>query len=69
MDKNMISEKMNEIENEIKLMNHKIDLIDNKINNISQIMNEDIKPNCNKMNNHISFIEELFSKIKLPFYS
>lgn len=50
------SEKINVIE-----LNEKLDRIENLLNN--EILN-----NCNKMSNHIDFIERIYDYIKFPLF-
>lgn len=62
-----------ELEKKIKILNDKINEIDNKISEIDDklsdiliLLERDVKPNCNKMNNHIDFIENIYQNVKNP---
>tara|TARA_B100000900_G_scaffold374354_1_gene355585 strand:+ start:750 stop:989 length:240 start_codon:yes stop_codon:yes gene_type:complete len=52
----------------IKIQNleDKIDKLEDKIDNILKLLQDDIKPNCNKMNYHIDFIESIYDNVKNP---
>ena len=53
--------KIEEIDKKLIEQNKKIDLI-------LKILNEDIKTNCDKMNEHINFINTVYDKVKAPMY-
>lgn len=44
-----------------------IDLND-KLDRIEQLLNNEILNNCNKMSNHIDFIERIYEYIKYPLF-
>ena len=54
------------IEDEIKIINNKIDLLNEKLDNIINILNIDIKKNTEKMGDHIDFIERIYDNVKHP---
>ena len=54
------------IEDEIKIINNKIDLLNEKLDNIINILNIDIKNNTEKMGDHIDFIERIYDNVKHP---
>lgn len=56
-----LQEKIDNLEEIINQQNNKLDLI-------LKILNEDIKENCEKMSNHINFIETVYDKVKSPMY-
>ena len=47
------------------LINEEIDILNKKLDKILLII-ENNSINCKKMGDHISFIEEVYGKIKLP---
>ena len=48
-----------------KLIN-KVDILEEKIDNIIKILNNDIKTNTAKMGSHIDFIENIYENVKSP---
>ena len=62
-----------ELRDNIKSIENKIELIDKNINeiiiNINKILNlleNKINPNCQKMGEHINFIEKIYENVKHP---
>lgn len=55
----IVLKKLDEIEK-------KINLLDDKINNLNSKIDIDIANNCEKMGNHIDFIENVYNKLKYP---
>lgn len=55
----MSSEEIKEIKEEIKEMNKKLDLILN-------FLEKDVKVNCDKMGEHIDFVENVYDNVKNP---
>ena len=41
-------------ENRIQLIEEKIDLLNEKLDAILELLNQDVKPKCDKMGNHIN---------------
>ena len=58
--------KIKNIENKLDELTNKIDELDNKINLILNILEKKVEPNCNKMSNHIDFIDSIYEKAKYP---
>lgn len=54
-----MEEKVKEIEDKIDQLNEKMDII-------LKLLQEDVQPNCKKMNNHIDFIESIYDNVKNP---
>ena len=44
----------------------KINIIDEKQDHIINLLKNDIKPDCNKMGNHINFVETVYETVKHP---
>lgn len=42
--------------------------LNNKLDRIEQLLNNEILHNCNKMSNHIDFIERIYEYIKYPLF-
>lgn len=53
-------------ENRIQLIEEKIDLLNEKLDAILQLLNQDVKPKCDKMGNHINFVEAVYENVKNP---
>jgi len=50
----------------MKEIENKIDKIDKKLDKILLILENSIELNCNRMGNHINFIENVYENIKFP---
>ena len=55
----------NIIVNELKEIKHKIDKLEKKINLLLE-KNKINTENCNKMGQHVDFIESVYTKVKYP---
>ena len=62
-----------ELEKTIKILDDKINNLDVKINDLDDklsdiliLLERDIKPNCNKMDKHINFIESVYRGLRHP---
>ena len=44
----------------------RLDNLELKVDTILELLEKDVKPNCNKMNNHINFVENVYSTVKNP---
>lgn len=53
---------------EYKLIDLEVKLIDLevKLNKITELLEKDISPNCNKMSTHIDFIDKIYDTVKSP---
>ena len=69
MDNNNFSknilEKINTLENKIDNLENKINLIIELLNNNDNITNE-IKQKCDKMGEHIDFVDKVYDNVKKP---
>ena len=54
-----VTKKLNDITN-------KIDNLDKKLNLILNFLQEDVKKNCDKMGEHIDFVENVYDNVKNP---
>ena len=52
--------------NKIDELEIKIDKIEKNIEKILTILENNIGPNCSRMNSHISFIESVYNNVKSP---
>jgi hypothetical protein len=52
---------MENIEKRLNILEKKLDLIIN-------ILNNDVKENCEKMGGHINFVEKVYDNVKNPLY-
>ena len=50
----------------IKQLNLKLDKINDKLDSIMDILNRDVKEKCDKMGEHIDFIENVYDNMKNP---
>tara|TARA_B100001094_G_C17766560_1_gene592938 strand:- start:128 stop:460 length:333 start_codon:yes stop_codon:yes gene_type:complete len=46
--------------------NDKIEIIENKLNNLSLKIDKEVLEECQKMGGHIDFIEEVYDNVKYP---
>ena len=54
------------INRKIDTLSDKLESIDIKLNKLLTMMNDVIKGNCDKMGNHIDFIESVYEKVRAP---
>ena len=47
-------------------LNTRIDKLEEKLNKIIEILENDVKKDCKKMNSHIDFIETIYANVKSP---
>ena len=55
-----------EILHKINKLEKEINDINNKIDKIYELLNENIKNNCDKMWEHINFVEAVYDNVKNP---
>jgi hypothetical protein len=61
-----ISLKICVLEKKIDTLDSKILQLSSKIDTILELLTNEVKPSCNKMNDHINFIETVYDTIKSP---
>lgn len=44
----------------------RLDAIESKVDMILELLQKDVQPNCQKMNTHINFVENVYENIKNP---
>lgn len=54
------------IYNRLQELNEKIDYNTKMLNDILKLINNDVKKNCDKMNEHIEFVENVYDAVKSP---
>tara|TARA_B100001057_G_C22008558_1_gene628832 strand:- start:74 stop:448 length:375 start_codon:yes stop_codon:yes gene_type:complete len=59
---------MDKLLDKINNLEIKITNIDNKIDKIYLLLENDIKKDCNKMSNHINFVENIYEYVKNPMF-
>ena len=55
--------------NELDKLNDRINILEIKMDKIIDLMENSIKPNCEKMSYHIDFIERIYQNVKNPLNS
>ena len=55
-----------EIQNKLVSLDKKITNIEEKLDTIIKLIEEDVKPNCEKMNTHIDFVDNVYDNVKNP---
>ena len=55
-----------EVKSKLDSLEEKINDLDDKLSDILILLERDIKPNCNKMSNHIDFIDNVYDNVKNP---
>lgn len=51
---------------EIKKINEKLDKMEMKLNKLLSLCSNDISKNCEKMADHIDFVDNVYDKVKYP---
>ena len=64
----LVQNKLEEIYDKIKNLEDKIDEQNKKLDIITNILNNDVKINCDKMSEHIDFISSVYERVKTPMY-
>ena len=49
-------------------INKRLDIIENKLDNILFILQNDVVNDCKRMSNHITFIDRVYESVKHPLY-
>lgn len=55
-----------DIHEKILIIENKIEILNNKLDQIILLLNGDLKNNCEKMGEHINFIENVYDNVKSP---
>ena len=66
-----LQNKLNKIEYKLQLLDKKVESLDEKVellirsvHDIKGILEDNIEPNCEKMNKHINFIDGVYESVK-----
>lgn len=60
--------KIDNLEKKIDNLEKKIDNLETKLDKIYDLITNNVVNSCNKMNNHIKFIENVYETIKMPMF-
>ena len=55
-----------EVKSKLDSLEEKINDLDDKLSDILILLERDVKPNCNKMSNHIDFVDNVYDNVKNP---
>ena len=55
-----------EIKSKLDSLEYKLIDLEVKLNKITDLLERDISPNCNKMSSHIDFIDKVYDSVKSP---
>ena len=47
-------------------VDQRLDAIESKVDMILELLQKDVQPNCQKMNTHINFVENVYENVKNP---
>lgn len=56
----------NDLESKIKEIEDKLEKMDEKLDLILNFLEKDVKVNCDKMGEHIDFVENVYDNVKNP---
>tara|TARA_B100000927_G_scaffold68917_1_gene54563 strand:+ start:48 stop:407 length:360 start_codon:yes stop_codon:yes gene_type:complete len=57
---------LKELSDKINKIDDKFNKIDDKLNKIIEFLEKDVKKNCDKMGEHIDFVETVYDNVKNP---
>ena len=55
-----------EIKYKLDSLEYKLIDLEVKLNKITDLLERDISPNCNKMSSHIDFVDKVYDTVKSP---
>ena len=55
-----------EIKSKLDSLEYKLIDLEVKLNKILELLENDVKPNCNKMSSHIDFVDNVYDTVKSP---
>ena len=55
-----------EIKSKLDSLEYKLIDLEVKLNKILELLENDVKPNCNKMSSHIDFVDKVYDTVKNP---
>ena len=63
---NILNNRLDNIEKNMQFVQDKIATVEVQLDIIIKILNKDVKQNCEKMKNHIDFVENVYDNVKNP---
>lgn len=55
-----------EIKSKLNSLEYKLIDLEVKLNKITELLENDVAPNCNKMSSHIDFVDKVYDTVKSP---
>lgn len=55
-----------EIKSKLDSLEYKLIDLEIKLNKITELLENDVAPNCNKMSTHIDFVDKVYDTVKSP---
>ena len=55
-----------EIKSKLDSLEYKLIDLEVKLNKITELLENDVAPNCNKMSSHIDFVDKVYDNVKNP---
>jgi len=55
-----------EVKQKLDSLEYKLIDLEVKLNKILKLLEDDVKPNCNKMSSHIDFVDNVYDTVKSP---
>ena len=55
-----------EVKSKLDSLEYKLIDLEVKLNKILELLEKDVKPNCNKMSSHIDFVDNVYDTVKSP---
>jgi hypothetical protein len=55
-----------EIKSKLDSLEYKLIDLEVKLNKITELLENDVAPNCNKMSTHIDFVDKVYDTVKSP---
>ena len=55
-----------EIKSKLDSLEYKLIDLEVKLNKITELLENDVAPNCNKMSSHIDFVDKVYDTVKSP---
>lgn len=61
-------DKYEQILHKVNIMEKQISKMEITLSELVLLMKHEVSPSCNKMNSHINFVENVYTKIKKPLH-
>ena len=55
-----------EVKSKLDSLEYKLIDLEVKLNKITELLENDVAPNCNKMSSHIDFVDKVYDTVKSP---